>query len=89
MESSHHGVQEHRVPQTEDRSGLVLHTLDLLADGSGGLVWVAKTDQMRTGRGNVSEEEQQTFGCQSFSLSADLTRQTTISTAWPGTPWYC
>lgn len=48
VDSSHHGVQEEGPPQAEDHSGLVLHALDLLADGAGGLVWVAQTNQMRT-----------------------------------------
>lgn len=60
--SSHHGVQEHCVPHTEDNFGLVQHTLYLLADGSGGLVWVANTDQRRTQREEVFGEEQQNLG---------------------------
>lgn len=39
--------------------------------------------------GGGSGGEQHTFGCQSFSPSAGLTRQRTISTAWPGSAWYC
>lgn len=88
MDNIHHGIQEHSPPQTENHSGQVLHTLDLLKDRSGDLNLCAKTDQMRMRRENVLGEEQETFGCQSFSLSAGLTRQTIISTAWPGTEWY-
>lgn len=46
-EHIHHGIQEHRVPQSENHSGLVPHTLDLVTDRSGDLMLGAKTDQMR------------------------------------------
>lgn len=88
MDNIHHRIQEHSPPQSENHSGLVRHTLDLLTDRSGDLNLDAKTDQMRMGRENVLGEEQETFGCQSFSLSAGLTPQTIISTAWLGTEWY-
>lgn len=47
MNYSHHGIQEHSPPQTENHSGLVLHILDLLTYRSGDLILGAKRDQMR------------------------------------------
>lgn len=37
LESTDHGINKNGVSQTEDCSGLMRHTLDLLADRSGGL----------------------------------------------------